>query len=61
MFVEPGLRRERCTPATMHLTDARATDNVTALVQLLIAVTKNSDISGMIRTALVRIIRYSNQ
>ena len=31
------------------------------LVQLLIAVTNNSDISVMIRTALVRITRYSNQ
>ena len=35
--------------------------NVTALVQLLIAVTNNLDILGMIRTAIVRIIRYSNQ
>ena len=34
---------------------------VTALVQLLIAVINNSDISGMIITALVRIIRYSSQ
>ena len=35
--------------------------DVTAIVQLLIAVTNNSDISGMIRTALVRMIRYSNK